>query len=164
MERQCEKEQLLLKNSLLSNVLQTVQQMRSFGNRWIHKKYRKWPQENWDLILLTQPKQETRERENKSSLNKTRLQQVPKRLENIVSRQPEREWLYEDIVGIFRRELERYWTKQRGKRKQEHKLKSWSDKEVYSAIAPRQEASREHRQSKKRWAIPAEVASKWEKF
>lgn len=44
----------------------------------------------------------------KPSLNKNKLQVTSKNIENIVYKQPEREWTYKDFVGIVRRELERY--------------------------------------------------------
>lgn len=40
----------------------------------------------------------TREREGKLSPYETRLQKVPKRIENVISKQPEMGWAYKGLV------------------------------------------------------------------
>lgn len=105
----------------------------------------------------------TQKREGRNNLNDKQLQGVSKQIESIVSKQPEKEWTYEDLVSIFKRELEKYRIKQGGRRLK-HKPKNWWDKEVKAAISRRQEASREHRWAKKRGATTAEVTTKWKDF
>ncbi|MDJ1305866.1 MAG: reverse transcriptase domain-containing protein, partial [Candidatus Midichloria sp.] len=90
------------------------------------------------------------------------LEIVAKRIEEAISRQLYIDWSYESLTGLFALELDKVRSKRKGK--QRHRPKSWWDKEVKEAIEKRQEASREHRYSKRSGQSEMEVKRKWDTF
>lgn len=112
----------------------------------------------------TVPLVETKERKGMSKLNDRQLQEVAKNIESMVSKQPQREWTYGELIGIFKRELEKGQIRKLGSKQGKYKPKSWWDREVKEAVEQRKDACRKHRAAKKRGATPEEVETKWEEY